>query len=142
MRRTFASVTLVLALLCFDISKSLALDPPVSTSKEAMLPTAGVPANYRQLLAEYIATHNRYTVRDAQITKPYERSGGLFKGGSFTAFCVAVFRDNPLGTIVRDNWVLHFDDGQIKQAGMGMESCSDLSPFPELLRAIANRQPR
>lgn len=142
MRRTFASVTLALTLLCFDISKSLALDPPAGTSKQAMPSTAGVPANYRQLLADYIAARNRYQVRDAKITKPYERWGGLFKGGSFTAFCIAVYRDNPLGIVVRDNWVLHFDDGQIKQAGMGTESCADLSPFPELLRAIANRQPR
>ena len=142
MRPILAFVTLVFTLLCFDITKGLALDPPVGTSKQPGPSTAGVPANYRQLLAEYIAARNRYTVRDAQITKPYERSGGLFKGGNFTAFCVAVFRDNPLGIVVRDNWVLHFDDGQVKQAGMGMESCSDLSPFPELLRAIANRQQR
>lgn len=142
MRPLLAFVTLAPAILCFDISKSLALDPPANPSKQATSSTAGVPANYRQLLAEYIAARNRYTVRDAQITKPYERSGGLFKGGSFTAFCVAVFRDNPLGVVVRDNWVLHFDDGQIKQAGMGMESCADLLPFPELLRAIANQRPR
>jgi hypothetical protein len=140
--RAVPTVMLVLAMLSLNVSKSLALDTPTSAAKRGAHLPAGVPANYRQLFAEYIAARNRYTVRDAQITAPYERWGGLLKGGTFTAFCIAVFRDNPFGIIVRDNWVLHFDGGQIKQAAIGMESCSDLSPFPELLRMIASRQPR
>ncbi|MDB5578473.1 MAG: hypothetical protein JWR80_3649 [Bradyrhizobium sp.] len=73
-------------------------------------------------------------VRDAKISQRYERYGGLFRGGTFTAICVAIFRDNPFGIVVRDNRVVRFEQGQVNQVAMGMESCSDLSPFPELTR--------
>jgi hypothetical protein len=140
MRTVFALLALVVVSLTLDFSKCLALDQTPSTAAAPSM--AGVPTNYRQLLAEYIASRNRYTVRDAKITKPYQRWGGLFKGGTFTTFCIAVFRDNPLGIVVRDNWVLHFDEGRIKEAAIGMESCSDLSPFPELLKAISTQRSR
>ena len=90
------------------------------------------PANYRQLIAQYILARNRYIIRDAKITAPYERFGGIFKGGTIPAVCVAIFRDNPFGIVVRDNHVFTFKKGNLEPIGMGMESCSDLSPFIEL----------
>jgi hypothetical protein len=93
------------------------------------------------LIATYVSADDRYVVRDAKITKPYERWGGLLKGGTVTVVCVAVFRDNPLGIVVRDNWVFDFENGQIRPTTLGMDHCSDLSPFPELLKAIAARRP-
>ncbi len=48
------------------------------------------------------------------------------------AVCVAIFRDNPFGMVVRDNWVMTIENGQVKQIGMGLETCSDLAPFTEL----------
>ena len=93
---------------------------------------ARLPANYRQLIAQYILARNRYIIRDAKITAPYERFGGIFKGGTILAVCVAIFRDNPFGILVRDNHVFTFEKGNLEPIGMGMESCSDLSPFTEL----------
>jgi hypothetical protein len=87
------------------------------------------PANYRQLIAAYVSADDRYVVRDAKISKPFERWGGLLRGGTMTVICVAVFRDNPFGIVVRDNWAFRFEDGNIKPTELGMSSCSDLSHF-------------
>ena len=129
MRNALAAI--VVALLSLDITGASAQNWP-----------AGLPTGYRQLFADYLAAHNRYVVRDAKITPPYERSRGLFRSGTYTVTCIAVFRDNPLGVVVRDNWVLRFEDGQVKEIGLGTEPCSPLSPFPELLTAIANSRHR
>lgn len=93
---------------------------------------ARLPANYRQLIAQYILARNRYVIRDAKITAPYERFGGIFKGGTIPAVCVAIFRDNPFGIVVRDNHVFTFTKGNLEPIGKGMESCSELSPFIEM----------
>jgi hypothetical protein len=89
------------------------------------------------LIAAYLSADDRYLVHDH---KPYARWGGLFRGGTFTAVCVAVVRDNPFGIIVRDNWAFKYDNGQIKPVEKGTESCSDLSPFPDLMKAISARR--
>jgi len=98
-----------------------------------------MPANYREYVATYLAHRNRYVVRDAKITNPYEKSGGLFRGRKFAAVCVAVFRDNPLGIVVRDNWTFENDDGQIRPVELGMDQCEPLYPFPELMKALVSR---
>ena len=139
--RAPAALALSLAVLFLGTAGSLAQNQmagaPQRTTQSAVLP----PANYRQLIAAYVSADNRYTVRDAKITKPYERWGGLLKGGTVTVICVAVFRDNPLGIVVRDNWVFRFEGGEIKPTALGMDQCSDLAPFPELMTAIAARRP-
>jgi hypothetical protein len=126
------AIALSVALDLSNAAGGLAQQQAGTRAKEAASAATGLPADYRRSIAQYIRAHNRYVVRDAKISQPYERYGGLFRGGTFTAVCVAVFRDNPFGIVVRDNWVLAFEQGQIKQVAMGMESCSDLSPFPEL----------
>lgn len=100
--------------------------------KETLAATARLPPNYRELMAQYIRLHNRYPIRDARITPPYERYGGLFRGGTIPAVCIAIYRDNPLGITVRDNWVLTFEDGRVHDINLGTEPCTDLSPFTEL----------
>jgi hypothetical protein len=142
MRTSMAPVALVLsALLLVGITDCWAQSQTTVASKPTTPSAPPLPANYRQLVAAYISARNRYVVRDAKITKPYERWGGLLRGGTFTAVCVAVFRDNPFGIVVRDNWVVSYEGGEIKPIALGMESCSDLSPFPELLKAISARSP-
>ena len=144
MRTSTAPVALALsfALLARGITDARAQNQTTAAPKPTTPSATPLPANYRQLVAAYIGARNRYVVRDAKITKPYERWGGLLRGGTFTAVCVAVFRDNPFGIVVRDNWVVKYEDKEIKPVALGMESCSDLSPFPELLKAIAARRPR
>jgi hypothetical protein len=56
------------------------------------------------------------------------------RGGTYAAVCVAIFRDNPFGIVVRDNWVLTFDNGQVKDLAYGLEKCSDFSSFTELMQ--------
>jgi hypothetical protein len=135
------ALALSLALVLLGIADSRAQTQTVGAPKQAAPSATHLPANYRQLIAAYISARDNHVVRDAKITKPYERWGGLLKGGTFTAVCVAVFRDNPFGIVVRDNWVVSYEGGEIKPIAMGMESCSDLSPFPELMKAISARQP-
>jgi hypothetical protein len=108
------------------------IPPPPTNPKETAAATAKFPRNYRELLAQYIRTHNQYVIRDAKITPPYERYGGLLHGGTIAAICVAIYRNNPFGILVRDNRVFTFDNGQVHEIMLGVEPCSDLSPFTEL----------
>jgi hypothetical protein len=96
-----------------------------------------MPGNYRTLVAEEIRAHYRYRnlMRDAKITTPYERYGGLFRGGTMPAVCVALYRDNPFGILVRDTLVFAYEDGKMRNILLGTESCSDLSEFTELKRS-------
>ncbi|MGY3030940.1 hypothetical protein ACVIIV_000110 [Bradyrhizobium sp. USDA 4354] len=136
MRRS-ATITAALALLVMDVTASAAESRPPSTVRQAASPTSSLPRDYRVRIADYIRDRNRHVVRDAKITAPYERWGGLFKGGTFTALCVAIFRDNPFGIVVRDNYVFDFDGDRVRPVAMGMERCEPLTPFPELMRALA-----
>jgi hypothetical protein len=85
-------------------------------------------------MAQYIRAHNRYVIRDAKISKPYEGYAGFLQVGSVPAVCVAIFRDNPFGIVVRDNWAMTIENGQVKEIPIGLATCSDLSPFTELKR--------
>lgn len=96
-----------------------------------------MPANYRTLVAEQIRAFYRYRnlMRDAKITPPYERYGGLLRGGTMPAVCVALYRNNPFGILVRDNLVFAYEDGEMRSILLGTEPCSDLSEFTELKRS-------
>jgi hypothetical protein len=109
--------------------------PPVDP-KETTSAIARLPNNYREFMAAYILSHNRYVIRDARITPPYEKYGGLFRGGTMPAVCIAIYRDNPLGILVRDNRVLTWENGQLQEVELGTDSCTDLSPFIELKRSL------
>jgi hypothetical protein len=123
-----------MAAIMLNTDAGFAQDRSGGDTKNATSLAARLPPDYRHLMAQYIRTHNRYILRDAMISRPYERFGGLFRGGTFVAVCIAVFRDNPFGIVVRDNWVLTVDNGQVKQVGKGLETCSNLSTFSELKR--------
>jgi hypothetical protein len=92
-----STIALSIAVLVLNVAASSAQDRSGSDGKAAASPASRLPANYRQLMAQYMRTHNRYVVRDAKISKPYEKYGGLFRGGTYAAVCVAIFRDNPFG---------------------------------------------
>jgi hypothetical protein len=113
-------------------TESLAQERSGGGTKGARSAEARLPANYRQLMAQYIQAHNPYVIRDAKISKPYEKYGGLFRGGTIPAVCVAIFRDNPFGIVVRDNWVMTIENGRVSPLQLGLDTCSDLSPFTEL----------
>jgi hypothetical protein len=126
----------VLSACASDAMHTPLIPPPPADPKETSSATARLPNNYRELLAAYILSHNRYVIRDARITPPYEKSRGLFRGGTTPAVCIAIYRDNPLGILVRDNRVLTWEDGQLREVELGMDSCTDLSPFIELKRSL------
>jgi hypothetical protein len=100
-------------------------------------PGARLSANYRQVLAQQIRTHSRYAIRDAMISKPYEKRGAQFPAGKFTAVCIAIFRNNLFGIVVRDNLELIVGNGQAKL--IPASQCSDLSPFTELKQLISRQ---
>jgi hypothetical protein len=112
------------------------IPPPPVDPRETASATTRLPNNYRELIAAYILSHNRYVIRDARITPPYEKSRGLLRDGTMPAVCIAIYRDNPLGVVVRDNRILTWEDGQLREVEHGMDSCTDLSPFIELKRSL------
>ncbi|CCD96599.1 exported hypothetical protein [Bradyrhizobium sp. ORS 375] len=101
---------------------------------------ARLPAEYRRQIADYVRARNTYVLRDAQISAPYERWGGLFAGGTFIAVCVKLHRDNMLGMVVQDNHVLTFDGGKLHEVRLGTEACDNLSRFTELMSPPAASQ--
>jgi hypothetical protein len=103
-----------------------------SNPEEAAAAQAALPPNFRTLVAEYVRSHPTYPIRDAKITPPYQRWGGLLRGGTMNCVCVAIYRDNPLGILVRDNRVFTFENGKVQEILLGTEPCSDLSTFQEL----------
>lgn len=136
MRRSAISLA-ALVVLAIGADSCRAQDRSGATPHQTASPKSPLPPNYRSLIAEYLRARNHYVVRDAKMTAPYERWGGLFRGGTFTAICVAVFRDNPFGIVVRDNWVVAFEDTRVRPVALGTERCEPLMPFPELMRALA-----
>ncbi len=85
------------------------------------------------MMAQYIRTHNNYQIHDAKISEPYERYGGLLRGGTFPTVCVVIVRDSFLGFATRDVWVLTIENGQVHEIEKAFDSCSELSPFTELI---------
>lgn len=126
----------VLSACASDAMHTPFIPPPPVDPKETASATARLPNNYRELMAAYILSHNRYVIRDARMTPPYEKSRGLFAGGTMPAVCIAIYRDNPLGIVVRDNRILAWEDGQLQEVAHGMDQCTDLSPFVELKRSL------
>jgi hypothetical protein len=132
LRRHVASrAAVALTIVLLSATGALALDRSRADMKDA---SARLPANYRQLMADFVRTHNPYVVIDAKITKPYEGYGGLLHFGTVPAVCVAVFRKNVLGFVVRDNWVMTVENGKVEAIPIGLATCSDLSPFTELMQ--------
>ena len=93
-----------------------------------------LPPNYRQLFAQYIRAENIWPIREAKISKPYAKYGGILRGGTYPAVCIRVARDHPLGHVVRSDWIFTFDEGKIKQLLKGLDPCDNLGPYPELKR--------
>ncbi|MGA8494533.1 MAG: hypothetical protein WB764_03570 [Xanthobacteraceae bacterium] len=142
-RRRLAVATISILLGAFMLSACASdamhtpfIPPPPVDPKETASATTRLPNNYRELMAAYILSHNRYVIRDARMTPPYEKSRGLFRAGTMPAVCIAIYRDNPLGIVVRDNRVLTWEDGQLREVALGMDQCTDLSPFIELKRSL------
>jgi hypothetical protein len=106
--------------------------------KARALDVEQLPPNYRQMMAQYIRITNTYKIfkiRYAEISEPFEKDGGFFHTGTFPAVCVLVHRDNPLGMVVEDAWILTIANGQVDRLATGLDPCSDVSPFPELVPA-------
>jgi hypothetical protein len=119
---------------CSSAERHAFFPPNTPDPKETAAVSAEMPENYRALVAEQVRAHYRYRnlMRDAKITPPYERYGGLFRGGTMPAVCVALYRDNQFGILVRDTLVFAYEEGEMRSILLGTESCSGLSDFPEL----------
>jgi hypothetical protein len=96
--------------------------------------TAELPPNYREQIARYLMANNRYPVQKAAISKPWKKWGGLLRGGTMPAVCVAVYRENPFGMQVRDNWVFTAENGQVHETTLGTDPCDAVHPFNELMK--------
>jgi len=104
-------------------------------AQQAPVPAASrLPPNYRHLIAQYILARTHHVIHKAMITPPYNKYGSIFRGGTIPAVCVAIFRDNPFGIVVRDNWVLTVENGRVLNLAIGFDTCSGFSPFNELKR--------
>jgi hypothetical protein len=101
-----------------------------------------LPANYREMFAQYIAAYYRakpnFGVHDAFISKPFQKWGGLFHGGTMTTVCIQLTVENRIlfGQISKADFFMTVKDGQVDDLAVGLDPCKDLSPFPELMRLI------
>jgi hypothetical protein len=101
-----------------------------------------LPANYRQMFAQFVAAYARtkptFVIHDAFISKPFDKWGGLFRGGTMTTVCVQVMVENKLlfGHVSDSYFFLTVKDGQVDDLAVGTDSCKNLSPFPELMQLI------
>lgn len=122
---------------CSSAERRAFFPPERPDPRETAAVAAEMPRNYRSLVAEQIRAFYRYrhVLRDAKITPPYQRYGGLLRGGTMPAVCVALYRANAFGIVVRDNLVFAYRDGEMLSILLGTESCSDLSDFTELKRS-------
>ena len=106
----------------------------LATSSKSM---QKLPGNYRQLMAQYvIATWiSRFPIRGGKISQPHARAAGLFSNRAVPAVCVIAFRDNPLGQIVTENYIMTIEEGRVGLLPtIDAESCPGFSTFHELLR--------
>ena len=131
---TVCGLILWIASACLGSNGALAQGQPNDGKQGPASAASRLPANYRHLVAQYILAHNRYVIRGAMISAAYNKSGGFFQGGTIPAVCVAIYRDNPFGIVVRDNWVLTVQNGRVQDLAIGFDACSGLSPFNELKR--------
>ena len=102
---------------------------------------ARLPSNYRVLMAQYIVTHGE-GIHDGFISKPYERYGGLFRGGTDPTICAVVLEDTLFGPRWH-LWPLTIINGQVETSEPGTietfanpNPCNDRLPFPELRALI------
>jgi hypothetical protein len=99
--------------------------------------TAKLPPNYRQLMANYIRDTwiSNYPIRSGKISQPHARPAGLFSSSVVSAVCAVVFRDNPLGQTVTENYVMTIEDGRVGLLpNISVDSCPGYSTFHELRR--------
>jgi hypothetical protein len=127
-------------LICCALAIS-ALDGavPIASAQDNKSAAQGLPANYRQMMAKYITDtyivpRLRFPIRDVKISQPHARSGGLFSSSVVPAVCVILYRDNPLGQIVDENFVMTVEKGRVRQLPtINVDSCPGYSKFHELL---------
>jgi len=91
------------------------------------------------MCAQYISDKNFTLVQQtAAANLPAWKPSGLlwwhFRRGAIPAVCVAIFRDNPFGIVVRDNWVLTIENGQVQDLAIAFDTCAGLFLFNELMR--------
>lgn len=108
-----------------------------SGTKSSGALTAKLPANYRQLMAQYIRATwiSSFPIRDGKISQPHARPAGLFSSSVVPAVCAVVFRNNPLGQITTENYVMTIEDGRVGLLPtIAVDSCPGYSTFHELRR--------
>jgi hypothetical protein len=84
-------------------------------------------------MAQYVRAHHRYEIRDARISLPYYKYMGE-SHDSTLAVCVAIYRDDPAGRVVRDTLILAVENGQVQELRRVLDECWNFSAFTELLK--------
>jgi len=76
-----------------------------------------LPAKLSTLMAQYMRVHNRYVVRDAIISKPYESTAAFFG----RHYCGGMCRNLPgqSDRALCGQLVLTFENGQVKELAYG-----------------------
>jgi hypothetical protein len=88
-------------------------------------------------MAQYIRATwiSSFPIRDGKISQPHARPAGLFSSSVVPAVCAVVFRNNPLGQITTENYVMTIEGGRVGQLPtMDFDSCPGFSAFNELHR--------
>jgi hypothetical protein len=136
MTRVLRSFSLVLLCLV-SVLAGCAGGPTEGPRGDKSAAVQRLPANYRQLMAQYVAAHwiSAYPIRSAKISQPHPRPAGLFSSSVVPAVCVIAFRDNPLGQIVGENYIMTIEGGRVRELPrIDGDSCIGWSTFHELPR--------
>jgi hypothetical protein len=123
--------------LAVAVGVALALQACATVPAASSKSVQKLPDNYRQLMAQYVMATwvSRFPIRGGKISQPHARPAGLFSSSAVPAVCVIAFRDNPLGQVVGENYIMTIKDGRVSQLPtINAESCLGFSTFHELLR--------
>jgi hypothetical protein len=102
------------------------------------------PANYRTLIARYLLAQSYagdLKTNTAMISKPFERWGGLLRGGTIPTVCVSMENTNLLGMTGKGYFLFVFLNGQVVRSDghtnaiiLTDDMCPGFSPFHELVK--------
>jgi hypothetical protein len=123
--------------LAFAVGVALALQACATVEPAFSKSVQKLPGNHRQLMAQYVKATwiSQFPIRGGKISQPHARPGGVFSSSVVPAVCAIVFRNNPLGQIVSENYVMTIEGGRVRQLPtIDVDSCPGFSTFHELLR--------
>lgn len=96
-----------------------------------------MPPNYRVLIARHMQTMPipQQDLNTAKISAPYDKWGGLLRGGTMPTVCVSIETQNMLGMKFTGGFLFTIENGRVYRLETGnliIDKCPPFSPFYEV----------